>query len=105
MGNSCKFSDIKDLEIDSSDKAQSDEESEYLKNEFREIKEFRKKVVNMNVFKRKQLAKEEYKKFLENEDKIKDNDKYIDKDKIKSKYIQIMCLILIDNTNKDIVKL
>ena len=105
MGNSCKFSDIKDLEIDSSDKAQSDEESEYLKNEFREIKEFRKKVVNMNVFKRKQIAKEEYKIFLENEDKIKDNDKYIDKDKIKSKYIQIMCLILIDNTNKDIVKL
>ena len=105
MGNSCKFSNIKDLEIDSSDKTQLDEESEYLKNEFREIKEFRKKVVNMNVFKRKQIAKEEYKIFLENEDKIKDNDKYIDKDKIKSKYIQIMCLILIDNTNKDIVKL
>ena len=71
MGNSCKFSDIKDLEIDSFDKTQSDEESEYLKNEFREIKEFRKKVVNMNVFKRKQIAKEEYKIFLENEDKIK----------------------------------
>ena len=55
MGNSCKFSDIKDLEIDSSDKTQLDEESEYIKNEFIEIKEFRKKVVNMNVFKRKQL--------------------------------------------------
>ena len=70
MGNSCKFSEIKDLEIDSSDKAQSDEESEYLKNEFREIKEFRKKIAKMNVFKRKHIAKEEYKRFLKNKDNI-----------------------------------
>ena len=103
MGNVCRFSEVNDLVIESSEKAQSDEEINYLKNEFEEIKEFRKKIIKMNVFKRKQIAEEEYKKFIKSHNIINDISK--NKDKIKFYYIKIVCLTLIDNTNKDIIKL
>ena len=103
MGNVCRFSEVNDLVIESSEKAQSDEEIDYLKNEFEEIKEFRKKIIKMNVFKRKQIAEEEYQKFIKSHNIINDISK--NKDKIKFYYIKIVCLTLIDNTNKDIIKL
>ena len=113
MGNTCKFKNINDLEIryESNEKLgkESDESSDKISdskaddniNEFQEIKEYRKIISQMNLFKRKEIAKKEYELFLK-------NDKYINEDnneKIKTKYIKIMCLLLIDNTNKDIVRL
>ena len=145
MGNTCKFTQLKDLEIiyetepkirkefdeklkkeskkksmkeseersrkDSEEKTEkiSDEKSDeksadkfnLSKNEFPEIKEYRKKISKMNIFKRKEKAKNEYKAFMENELNLKEDNK----ENIKNKYIRIMHLLLIDNTNKDIVKL
>ena len=113
MGNTCKFKNINDLEIryESNEKLgkESDESSDKISdskaddniNEFQEIKEYRKIISQMNLFMRKEIAKKEYELFLK-------NDKYINEDnneKIKTKYIKIMCLLLIDNTNKDIVRL
>ena len=95
----CKYSDVEDFIIESSEKTMSDEENEFLKYEFQEIKEFRKKILTMNVFKRKEIAKKELENFTKNDNRNND------RDNIKNKYIQIMCLLLIDNTNKDIVKL
>ena len=119
MGNTCKFKQINDLEIiyesDEKSRKESVEKSEEIseeksdkksdnkidKIEFQEIKEYRKIISKMNVFKRKEIAKKEYNLFLENENHIKEDNK----EKIKIKYIKIMWLLLIDNTNKDIVRL
>ena len=95
----CRYVDIEDFVIESSEKTLSDEDNEYSKHEFQEIKDFRKKIPNINIFKRKEIAKKEYKKFIETENKN------IDEFNIKNNYIKIVCLLLIDNTNKDIVKL
>ena len=73
MGNFCESSYSKDSELD------IHSVNDYSKNEFEEIKEFRKKKLNMNVFERKDIAKREYEKFkkeennvdISNEDKIK----------------------------------
>ena len=96
MGNACKSSELEDLEINL--------ELYGIYNKFKEIKEIRKQIAMMNVFKRKQIAKEEYLIFLK-EESNNINIKITDKEKIKNKYIKIMRLLLIDNTNKDIVKL
>ena len=60
MGNFCKFRETEELEI------VSQSEKEYSKNEFKEIKDFRKEILEMNVFKRKEIANEKYQKFVEN---------------------------------------
>ena len=101
----CKYVDVEDLIIECSEKNLSDEENEYLKHEFQEIKEYRKKIPYMNVFKRKEIVEEEFKIFIENKDRNINDEKVENRGNIKNKYIQIMCLLLIDNTNKDVVKL
>ena len=117
----CKFNKANDLELKCESEGKSRKESEekdeklsdektdknslnkknYSKNEFQEIKDYRKEISKMNVFKRKKMAIDKYINFIKNENNIKENDK----ETIKAKYIKIMCLLLIDNTNKDIVKL
>ena len=101
----CKSNENVELEILSNTPS---EEEDYHKNEFEEIKEFRKELLKMNIFKRKKIAKIQYNNYIQN----KDNKKYIINDEnvykkieIKSQYIKIFCLLLIDNTNKDVVKL
>ena len=62
----------------------------------------------MNIFKRKKIAKNEYKEYLKNNNNknININDENNGQiEAIKSQYIKIFCLLLIDNTNKNIVKL
>ena len=101
----CKFVEKAELEIVSTKQSK---EEDYLKNEFKEIKEFRKRILKMNIFKRKKKAKIRYKKYIKNKanKKFVINDENPDKKKeIKEQYIKIFCLLLIDNTNKDIVKL
>ena len=103
----CKFNENEEPEIlsfKSLGKRNIKQEKNELKNEFQKIKKFRNVVSKMNIFKRKIKAKNRYKKFLENNKdkilKIKD-----EKEDIKEQYIKIVRLLLIDNTNKDIVKL
>ena len=99
MGNMCKISKIEDSEIN----LQS--EIDCSKNEFQEIKEFRKQILNMNIFERKNIAIKEYQDFLKSNDYNDDNDNISNEEILKNKYIKIKCLFLIDNTNKDIIKL
>ena len=98
MGNFCKFQEAEELEIISKT------EKDFSKNEFQEIKDFRKEIQKMNIFKRKEIAKKEFKKFIENTN-YDINIKITNEKEIKNKYIEIVCLLLIDNTNKNIVKL
>jgi len=98
MGNTCKFINKEEQEIISSPSKDD------MKNEFQEIKDFRNEISKMNIFKRKSIAKDEYNNYIQ---KIK-NKKIIindEKNEIKEQYISIIYLLLIDNTNKDIVKL
>ena len=103
MGNTCKSSEVENLEIISESRKESLAESHDDIKEFEEIKEIRKQISMMNVFKRKDIAKEEY--LIYEKEYGKDNNIiYTGKEQIKNKYIKIMRLLLIDNTNKDIVK-
>ena len=99
MGNLCKTGKIEDSEIN----LQS--EIDCSKNEFQEIKEFRKQILNMNIFERKNIAIKEYQDFIKSNDYNDDNDNISNEEILKNKYIKIKCLFLIDNTNKDIIKL
>ena len=97
MGNMCKQSDMEDLEIKT-------ESSVETYNEFKEIKDLRKEISKMNIFNRKKIAEEEYKKYLTNKNIIADDSIIIEEDIIKSEYIKIFYFVLIDNTNQKIVK-
>ena len=55
MGNTCKFSEIENLEIISESRKESLEKSNDDSKEFKEIKEIRKQIAMMNVFKRKDI--------------------------------------------------
>ena len=55
----------------------------------------------MNVFERKEIAKNKYATFLKENINIDTSNEI----EIKKIYIKIKCLVLIDNTNKDIIKL
>ncbi len=55
MGNTCKSSEIENLEITTESRKESLAESNDDSKEFEEIKEIRKQVAMMNVFKRKDI--------------------------------------------------
>ena len=99
MGNICKYSNIEESELD------LELVSDYSKNEFQEIKEFRKEIVIMNIFERKKIAIKEYENFIKNKNCEDKNEIISREERTKKEYIKIKCLALIDNTNKDIIKL
>ena len=99
MGNICKYSNIEESELD------LELVSDYSKNEFQEIKEFRKEIVIMNIFERKKIAIKEYENFIKNKNCEDKNEIISREERTKKEYIKIKCLVLIDNTNKDIIKL
>ena len=103
MGNLCKSYVFKELQITTQESITiKDSNKDSPRNELKEIKEYRKEIMKMNVFKRREIAENEYNKY------IKENNNApvkIENDKIKEKYIKIMTLVLIDNTNKNIIKL
>ena len=99
MGNICKYSNIEESELD------LELVSDYSKNEFQEIKEFRKEIVIMNIFERKKIAIKEYENFIKNKNCEDKNEIILREERTKKEYIKIKCLVLIDNTNKDIIKL
>ena len=75
MGNICKYSNIEESELD------LELVSDYSKNEFQEIKEFRKEIVIMNIFERKKIAIKEYENFIKNKN-------FEDKNEITSNYLK-----------------
>lgn len=102
MGKLCKSYDFKELQITTQESIIKDINKDSPRNELKEIKEYRKEIMKMNVFKRREIAENEYNKY------IKENNNApvkIENDKIKEKYIKIMTLVLIDDTNKNIIKL
>ena len=80
MGNMCKISSVEDIEMD------FQSETDYSKNEFQEIKEFRKVILNMNVFERKDIAIKEYQNFIKNKDYNDDNVNISNEKILKNKY-------------------
>lgn len=105
MGNICKLFVDSDFDIEIQSRNREKEYKEFQdspRNEFLEIKEFRYNILKISIFQRKSRAINEYNKFI----KEKNYNNFItDKKKIKDIYIEIMNLVLIDNTNKDIIKL
>jgi len=103
MGNLCKSYDFKELQITNQENNTiKDRSKDSPRNELKEIKEYRKEIIKMNVFKRREIAENEYNKYIKenNNDPIN-----LENDKIKEKYIKIMILVLIDDTNKNIIKM
>ena len=82
MGNMCKIINDEDIDMD----LQS--ETDYSKNEFQEIKEFRKELLNMNIFERKNIAIKEYQNFINSKD-YNDNNENISNEKILKNYFGI----------------
>ena len=85
MGNICKYSNIEESELD------LELVSDYSKNEFQEIKEFRKEIVIMNIFERKKIAIKEYENFIKNknfEDKNEITANYL-KDNFEIKFLKL----------------
>jgi len=102
MGNFCKPYNFKELQITTKESnIIKDASKDSPRNELKEIKEYRKEIMKMNVFKRREIAENEYNKYI----KEKNNSPAkIENDKLKEKYIKIMTLVLIDDTNKNIIK-
>ena len=105
MGNMCKTYDEKENEIISHQNYSFNS----LKNiedspreELNEIKEFKENILKISVFKRKKIAINKYNLFIKEYYK---NNILDDINKIKSNYLQIRYLTLLDNTNKDIIRL
>ena len=94
MGNQCQtisYNDKKyELKLSSSDSPRED---------FQDIKEFKKEIQEMEIFERPNIAKEMYNNIA---NKKKDN--LTDKE-IKERYIEIYKLLLLNDTDKDIVHL
>ena len=94
MGNQCQtisYNDKKyELKLSSSDSPRED---------FQDIKEFKKEIQEMEIFDRPNIAKEMYNNIA---NKKKDN--LTDKE-IKERYIEIYKLLLLNDTDKDIVHL
>ena len=80
MGNICKYSNIEESELD------LELVSDYSKNEFQEIKEFRKEIVIMNIFERKKIAIKEYENFIKNKN-YEDKNEIISREKRTKKNI------------------
>ena len=98
MGNSCK-NDTKEEE----EKiliCKEDSPREKIKN--KDIEILKKKIMNIPIFQRKIKAKEKYKKIIEERNK---NGVNINQDNFMKEYLRIIELLLMNNTDKDIVSL
>ena len=97
MGNFCEIPLYKDKDLIASNKSQNDSPRE--KKKIKEIEEIKKAIMNIPIFQRKDKAEQKYKEYLNNKIiKGKEKDFF-------EEYIEIIKLILLDETNKDIAKL
>ena len=95
MGNQCNAipNNEANTELDTSKK-------DSPKEDFPEIIEIIKKIKELEIFERPKIAKEKYNNFIQKEEKNNLND-----EEIRSNYIKIYELLLLNDTDKDIVKL
>ena len=99
MGNICK-NDIKEEKEEKISIYKEDLPMDQIKNKSIEI--LKKKVMNIPLFQRKVIAKEKYNKIINEINKI---GIIINKDNFIYKYFNIFELLLLNNTDKDIVSL
>ena len=95
MGNFCEIPLYKDKDIIVSNKSQNDSPRE--KKKIKEIEEIKTEIMEMPLFERKDKAEQKYKYYLNNK-KIN----AIEKDFFEE-YIEIIKLLLLNETDKDIV--
>ena len=98
MGNQCKLTlfdeDEDNLELNIIKKRDSP------RNVFKEIDELKREIMELSLFERNKIAISKYNEYLKKEKKIN-----LNKEDKKREYISINELLLLNNTNKDIVKL
>jgi len=98
MGNQCKLTlfdgDEDDLELNIIKRR------DLSRNAFKEIDELKREIMELSLFERNKIAISKYNEYLNKEKKIN-----LNKEDKKREYIEINELLLLNNTNKDIVKL
>ena len=97
MGNICEKPLYKDKDIIVSNKSQNDSPRE--KKKIKEIEEIKKEIMDIPIFERKENAELNYEDYLINKKMDKKEKDFFEE------YIEIIKLLLLDETNKGIVKL
>ena len=98
MGNTCKnFNEGEESKISIS---KDDSPRDKIKN--KDIEILKKKVMNIPIFKRKDIAKKNYNKIISDRN---NNMKIKNKEAFMKKYLSIIELVLLNNTDKDIISL
>ena len=95
MGNQCKLLSIED----SHSTLKIHKKNSPKKTKMKILEDLQKEIMSKSIFERDIIAKDKYKKFINNPDNMKK-----DRDTLK-KYIDIMELLFYNDTNKDIVGL
>ena len=95
MGNVCKIPLNEDKDLFASNKFQNDSPREKLK--IKELEQIKKEIMELQLFERKKIAEQKYNEYIKSRTKNKDQNDFI------KEYIELIRLILLDETNKDIV--
>ena len=96
MGNQCKMTLFgeDDLELNIIEKKDSPQ------NAFKEINELKKEIMELSLFERNKIAEIKFNNYIN-----KSKNKNLNQEQIKKEYIAISELLLLNNTNKNCVKL
>ena len=96
MGNVCKIPLNEDKDLFASNKFfQNDSPREKLK--IKELEQIKQEIMDLQLFERKKIAEQKYNEYIKNRSKNKEQKDFI------QEYIELMHLILLNETNKDIV--
>ena len=96
MGNQCKMTlfDEDDLELNIIEKKESPQ------NTFKEIEELKNEIMELSLFERNKIAQIKYNNYIN-----KSKNQNLNQEQIKKEFIAINELLLLNNTNKNSVKL
>lgn len=96
MGNQCRMrpDNEKNGELDFTNR------DDLPREDFPEIEEIKKAIKELQIFERPKIAKEKYNNYIK-----KQKERYLTDKEIKEQYIKIYELLLLNDTDKDIVKL
>jgi len=95
MGNVCKIPLNEDKDLFASQNFQSDSPREKIK--IKELEQIKTEIMELQLFERKKIAEQKYNEYIKSRTKNKDQNDFI------KEYIELIRLILLDETNKDIV--
>ena len=96
MGNFCKIPSNEDLDLFVSNKLQKDSPREKIT--IKEIDELKKEIMNIQLFKKNTIANQKYNEYLNNKTKLNQ-----EKKDFIGQYIEVYRLLLLNDTNKNIV--